>query len=155
MMRQPFRYLLLVMLTMDPAVAGQTAVPEDQAEPQTRQEILQQQEEKGGLLEPYVVSRAEERVRFLETWRLPFRLFSKGFAGFRPVVGGMPSGSGFVGGGGHITGYNSGLLQFTANARDSSRGYQTYEAGLLIFPRSNSLPPIEGYIRTGLCDFTS
>ena len=76
---------------------------------------------------------AEKRVRFLETWRLPRWLFTKGFGGFRPVIGGMPSGSGLVGGGGYISGYNSELLQFTANARFSALGYQTYDAGLLIF----------------------
>ncbi len=137
-------------------VAAQAVVQESQEEPQTRQEILQRQrEEKRGELEPYVVSTAEERVAFLETWRLPFRLFSKGVGGFRPVVGGMPSGSGLAGGGGYITGYNSDLAQFTANARFSTRGYKAYDAGLLIFPRSNSLLPVEGYVRTGLRDFSS
>ena len=58
----------------------------------------------------------------------------------------MPSGSGFVGGGGYIAGYNSDLLQFTANARFSALGYQTYDAGLLIFPRSNSVRPVQGHV---------
>ena len=66
-------------------VAAQAVVQESQEEPQTRQEILQRQrEEKRGELEPYVVSTAEERVAFLETWRLPFRLFSKGVGVFSP-----------------------------------------------------------------------
>ena len=106
-----------------------------------------------GRLEPYGISDAEARVQFLETWRLPRRLFTKGFGGFRPVIGGMPSGSGFAGGGGYITGYHSDLLQFTANARYSTRGYQLYDAGFLIFPRSNSLLPVEGYVRSTLRDF--
>ena len=150
--------ITLVALCLAPfAIAtpllAQTAA---QAEPQTRQEILQRQrEEKRGQLEPYVVSRAEERVQFLETWRLPFRLFAKGVGGFRPVVGGLPSGSGFVGGGGYITGYNSDLLQFTASARYSTRGYQAYDAGLLIFPRTNSILPVEGYVTGGVRDLTS
>ena len=150
--------IILVALCLAPfAVAtplsAQTAA---QAEPETRQEILQRQrEEKRGQLEPYVISGAEERVKFLETWRLPFRLFSKGVGGFRPVVGGLPSGSGFVGGGGYITGYNSDLLQFTASARYSTRGYQAYDAGLLIFPRANSILPIEGYVTGGVRDLTS
>ena len=150
--------IILVALCLAPfAVAtplsAQTAA---QAEPETRQEILQRQrEEKRGQLEPYVISGAEERVKFLETWRLPFRLFSKGVGGFRPVVGGLPSGSGLVGGGGYITGYNSDLLQFTASARYSTRGYQAYDAGLLIFPRANSILPIEGYVTGGVRDLTS
>ena len=137
-------------------VAAQTESQTEQSEPQTRAEILRRQrEEKTGQLAPYVISRGEERVRFLETWRLPRRLFAKGFAGFRPVIGGMPSGSGFVGGGGYIAGYNSDLLQFTANARYSTRGYTAYDAGFLIFPSSNSTLPIQGHITGGLRDFTS
>ena len=152
-MLQRLQHLLLVALMLGLPLTAQTAA---QAEPQTRQEILQRQrEEKRGQLEPYVVSRAEERVQFLETWRLPFRLFSKGVGGFRPVVGGLPSGSGFVGGGGYITGYNSDLLQFTASARYSTRGYQAYDAGLLIFPRTNSILPVEGYVTGGVRDLTS
>ena len=125
--------------------------PRHRRSPETRQEILQRQrEEKRGQLEPYVISGAEERVKFLETWRLPFRLFSKGVGGFRPVVGGLPSGSGLVGGGGYITGYNSDLLQFTASARYSTRGYQAYDAGLLIFPPDAQHSPRRG-IRDGWC----
>ena len=118
------------------SVAAQTDGKGAQDEPRTRAEILRlTREEKSSQLYPYVISPAEQRVRFLETWRLPRRLFTKGFGGFRPVIGGMPSGSGLVGGGGYIAGYNSDLLQFTANARISARGYQTYDAGVLIFPR--------------------
>ncbi len=127
-----------------------------QTEPRTRAETLQRQrEEKSQNLTPHVVSRGEERAHFFETWRLPRRLFTKGFAGFRPVIGGMPSGSGFVGGAGYIAGYHSDLLQFTANARYSTRGYTMFDTGLLIFPRSNSTLPVEGYITGHLRDFTS
>ena len=143
--------LVALLLYAVPAVAQEV-----QAEPQTRAEILERErDEKRGRLEPYGISNAEARVQFLETWRLPRRLFTKGFGGFRPVIGGMPSGSGFAGGGGYIAGYNSELLQFTANARYSTSGYQLYDAGFLIFPRSNSLLPVEGYVRSTLRDFTS
>ena len=67
----------------------------------------------------------------------------------------MPSGSGFVGGAGYIAGYNSDLLQFTTNARFSTRGYTAYDAGLLILPRANSILPVEGYLTAGLRDFSS
>ena len=80
------------------------------APPAMRQEILQRQrEEKQGALTPYTVSDAEARVSRLETFRLPRRIFAKGFGGFRPVVGGMPSGSGFVFGGGYIAGPSHGV----------------------------------------------
>ena len=142
---------MALLLYAIPAVAQEV-----QPEPQTRAEILERaRDEKRGRLETYVISDAEARVQFFETWRLPRRLFTKGFGGFRPVIGGMPSGSGFAGGGGYITGYHSDLLQFTANARYSTKGYQLYDAGFLIFPRSNSLLPVEGYVRSTLRDFTS
>ena len=149
---------LIVLLSMLSAasVAAQTDSESSESEPQTRAEILRlAREEKSQRLQPYGISRAEERVRFLETWRLPRRLFTKGFGGFRPVIGGMPSGSGLVGGGGYIAGYNSDLFQFTANARFSALGYQTYDAGLLIFPKPNSLRPVQGYVNWGQRDLAS
>ena len=152
------RAVPLVLLTMLYAatVAAQTDGEATQDAPRTRAEILRlAREDKSDQLEPYGISSAERRVQFLETWRLPRRLFTKGFGGFRPVIGGMPSGSGFVGGGGYITGYNSDLFQFTANARYSTRGYQTYDAGLLVFPRSNSLFPVQGHVTWGQRDLGS
>ena len=147
----------LVFLMLCAGSAGaQTSGEDVQDEPQTRAEILRlAREEKAGQLEPHAISNAERRVQFLETWRLPRRLFTKGFGGFRPVIGGMPSGSGLVGGGGYITGYNSDVLQFTANARYSTRGYQAYDAGLLIFPRTNSLVPVQGHVNWGQRDLGS
>ena len=92
----------LVLAFLAPVVTLARTDGQDAASPPTtRGEILQREREaKAGRLEPYRISRAEARVRFLETWRLPRRLFAKGYTGFRPVMGGMPSGSGFVGGGG-------------------------------------------------------
>lgn len=144
---------LICALTATAQPAGEAAA---EAEPESRSEILRQQRvEKSGRLEPHVISDAERRVRFLETWRLPRRLFTKGFAGFRPVIGGMPSGFGFVGGAGYLAGYNSDLLQFTANARYSTIGYEAFDAGFLIFPRTNSLLPVQGRVTWGQRDFSS
>ena len=144
---------LICALTATAQTAGDA---QTETEPTSRAEILQQRRvEKSGLLEPYVISDAERRVQFLETWRLPRRLFTKGFAGFRPVIGGMPSGSGLAGGGGYIAGYNSELFQFTANARYSTLGYEAFDAGLLIFPRANSVLPVQGHLTWGQRDFSS
>ena len=155
-MRLPRAIVLAPLLSLAAVTAAAQTADESETEPESRAEILQRQRvEKSGRLEPYVISDAERRVRFLETWRLPRRLFTKGFAGFRPVIGGMPSGSGLAAGGGYITGYYSELLQFSANARYSTRGYEAFDAGLLIFPRVNSLLPVQGRVTWAQRDFSS
>ena len=158
--RHTVAVVLLAVLCAPPAAArAQTARGElgsQQVEPPTtRQEILQRQrEEKRGELTPYVVSGAEDRVSRLETFRLPRRIFAKGFGGFRPVLGGMPSGSGFVFGGGYIAGYNHELIQFTANARYSTRGYTTFDTGV-IFPTPASRLPVQAHVKAEVRDLTS
>ena len=131
-------------------------VPAEQPAATTRQEILRRRREaKRANLAPYSVSRAEQWVRDLETWRLPRRLFAKGIGGFRPLLGGMPAGSGFVAGGGYIAGYNSEAALFTANARHSTRGFRAFDANLLLFPRNRSTLPIEGRLTARATDFGS
>ena len=148
------------MLCATPAAARvQTATGDEAVQtaepPTTRQEILQRQrEEKQTDLTPYVVSDAEDRVSRLETFRLPRRIFAKGFGGFRPVLGGMPSGSGFVFGGGYIAGYNHELIQFTANTRYSTRGYTTFDTGV-IFPTPASRLPVQAHVKPEVRDLTS
>ena len=152
--------VLMALLCAPPAVARAQTATDDEAgqnsgPPTTRQEILQRQrEEKRGELTPYVVSGAEDRVSRLETFRLPRRIFAKGFGGFRPVMGGMPSGSGFVFGGGYIAGYNHELIQYTANARYSTRGYTAFDTGV-IFPTPASRLPVQAHIKAEVRDLKS
>ncbi|MDP6580747.1 MAG: BamA/TamA family outer membrane protein [Vicinamibacterales bacterium] len=151
--------LLVALLAWPSAAAAQSAdateVEQQGEPPTTRQEILQRQrEEKRTQLTPYRVSDAEARVSRLETFRLPRRIFAKGFGGFRPVVGGMPSGSGFVFGGGYIAGYNHELIQFTANARYSTRGYRSVDTGI-IFPTPASQLPVQAHVKAEVRDLTS
>ena len=137
------------------AVDRQRAELGRQDEPTTRQEILQRQrEEKRAELTPYTVSGAEDQVSRLETLRLPRRIFAKGVGGFRPVMGGMPSGSGIVFGGGYIAGYNHELIQFTANARYSTRGYTTFDTGI-IFPTPTSRLPVLAHVKAEVRDLKS
>ena len=139
--------------SQEPA-SGAPAV--DSGEPRRRQDILRRLRElKQTQLTPYVVSRAERQTRRLETWRLPRRLFAKGFAGFRPVLGGMPPGSGLVAGAGYIAGATSDLLQATADARYSTRRYAAYDASLRLFPEEHSARPITGRLSARVNDFGS
>ncbi len=101
----------------------------------TREEtLLRKRREKANSLAPYRVSKAEERVKGLEEARLPQKVLQKGWRGFRPVIGGMPSGSGTVLGGGYIRGLEAEYFQFQANGRWSTKGYTMADAELVIPP---------------------
>ena len=127
---------------------------DESSAPRTRQEILRRQREaKQAQLAPYTISPPEQRVRSLERWRLPQRLFAKGIAGFRPVLGGMPSGSGLVGGAGYIAGATSDRARATANARYSTHGNWAYDAGVDLFPEGRSTLPVHGHLEASVSDF--
>ena len=148
--------LLAACLATSPADG--LAQPADRADeaPRTRQEILRRQREaKRAQLSPYTVSPPEQRVRFFETWSLPRRLFTKGIGGFRPVFGGMPSGSGLVAGGGYIAGAASDRARVTANTRFSTQGNSVYDAGVGLFPEGRSMRPVNGRLTARAADFRS
>ena len=50
------------------------------------------------------MSDGERRLRGLERAQFPRNIFVNGYNGFRPIIGGMPSGSGLVVGGGYRAG---------------------------------------------------
>lgn len=128
---------------------------EQETPAETREEILRKKrEEKAKSLEPYRIPAGEARVRGLEKARLPQKILQKGFRGFRPVIGGMPSGSGFVLGGGYIRGLENEYYQFQANARYSTRGYKTADAEIL-FPPPQHGRRIELKLRGEYRDLTS
>ncbi len=101
----------------------------------TREEILlRKRREKAEKLSPYEVTKGEARVKGFEDARFPQKIFQKGWRGFRPVIGGMPSGSGTVLGGGYIRGLENEYFQFQANGRWSTKGYTTADAEFVIPP---------------------
>ncbi len=71
---------------------------------------------------------AESRIRGLEKAKFPQNILVKGWHGLRPVIGGMPSGSGFVGGAGYVHGLEDQYFTFQTNARYSTRGYTILDA---------------------------
>ncbi len=84
----------------------------------------------------------------------PASIFVNGFRGIRPVIGGMPSGSGFVGGVGYIRGLESEYLKAQANARYSTRGFYQFDGQLEAPP--NHLPSWgRAYFDAVLEDFPS
>ena len=115
--------------------------------------LLAEREAKRQDLRPERVSRAEERIGAFETLRLPRAIFVKGFNGLRPVLGGLPGGSGFVFGGGYINGLNRRAYEFTTNARYSSLGYRQADLNL-VFPNQRSTSPVRVGVRAEYRDFT-
>ncbi len=100
----------------------------------SRGELLRQlRAEKSQKLRPYKVSNTETRTRRWEKAKFPTNWLVKGWRGIRPVIGGMPSGSGAVFGGGYIHGLDAQYVQFQINGRYSTRGYTMFD-GQLVFP---------------------
>ncbi len=119
------RSLLLVALLVSPVAVG-AQEDDDERKPTSRQEILQRErEKKAETIEPYEVSSSEKRLLGWEKKKFPQNWLVKGWRGFRPVFGGMPSGSGAVIGGGYIHGLEAQYFQFQANTRWSTKGYTT------------------------------
>lgn len=123
---------MLSLVTLLAAVAVEAQEVEDA---ETREEtLLRKRREKAKNLTPYRVSKGEERAKGFEEARLPQKILQKGWRGFRPVIGGMPSGSGTVLGGGYIRGLEAEYLQFQLNGRWSTKGYTMADAELVIPP---------------------
>jgi hypothetical protein len=147
---RPSRLLLGAFLLVAPARAeAQEPVAE------TREEILlRKRREKAESLSPYLIPKGEARVKGFEEARFPQKILQKGWRGFRPVIGGMPSGSGTVLGGGYIRGLENEYLQFQVNGRWSTKGYTMADAELVI-PPPQAGRRIEFKVRGEYRDLTS
>ena len=92
-MFKTFQLLVVSLLLGAGPVAAQEESSEEKKTASTRQEELRRKrEEKAKHLEPYEVSSTESRIRGFEKIKFPQNIFVKGWRGFRPVIGGMPSG---------------------------------------------------------------
>ncbi len=122
---------LMGFLFLVPGSAPVSAQSADTKQSESQQEALERKrKEKAQQLAPHLVSKAEERLGNWEKSRFPTNIFVNGFHGIRPVIGGMPSGSGFVGGVGYIRGLESEYIQAQANARYSTRGFYQFDGRL-------------------------
>ncbi|HUV14806.1 MAG TPA: hypothetical protein VMY18_14265, partial [Acidobacteriota bacterium] len=124
-----------------------------QASESQQEKLDRLREEKSATLEPYLVNPWENRMRRWEKARMPARIFRKGWAGFRPVIGGMLPGSGTVFGGGYIYGQESQYTQFQVNARYSTKGYTQYD-GMIEFPSPQRNSWLRTQIRAAYLDYT-
>lgn len=131
--------------------AGATAQSEDP--PESRQEILRRQrEQKAEALEPYEVSTGERRVLAFEEMNFPANVFERGWNQIRPVIGGMPSGSGFVGGVSYLNGLDREAFEFELAARASTRLFTSLD-GQLRFPTTRSDFPVRAHVGVRMDDF--
>jgi outer membrane protein assembly factor BamA len=143
------RSLAFVALVLASRVEAQ------EPEAETREELLlRKRREKAETVSPYGISKAEARVKGIEDARFPQKIFQKGWRGFRPVIGGMPSGSGTVLGGGYIRGLENEYFQFQANGRWSTKGYTMADAEFVLPPPQIGRR-IEFKLRGEYRDFTS
>jgi outer membrane protein assembly factor BamA len=132
-----------------PATGQTTAETEVSQESQpstTREEGLRRKREaKAQELAPYTVSKAEARVLAFEAMNFPANVFQRGWRRFVPVIGGMPSGSGLVGGLGYHNGLDNEAFEFDASARISTRLFTSYDAAVR-FPAARRSTPVRGRV---------
>jgi hypothetical protein len=143
--------LVVALLSCLLACAVTPVMAQGSESQQAKLERLRQ--EKSKKLEPYLANPWENRMRRWEKARMPARIFRKGWAGFRPVIGGMMPGSGTVFGGGYIYGQESQYTQFQVNARYSTKGYTQYD-GMIEFPAPQRNNWLRTQIRAAYLDYT-
>ncbi len=125
---------LALASTVDPLLAAQVSEQEPPPDERTRAEVLRERrEEKSRELSPERVHPWDARLRGWEQSQFPRNWLVKGWKGFRPLFGGMISGSGTVFGGGYIYGLGAQRFQAQANARFSTKGYTQFD-GEVLFP---------------------
>ena len=147
----PVRSILLtlcgVLVLVFPRAAEAQSAETQSSDTQTRAEILRNEREaKRGELDPYEISSAEARLLRIQKLNFPRNIFVRGWNQFRPLIGGMPSGSGFVIGPGFINGLDRENFDFEANARVSTRGFTTFDTQVN-FPTVRSGSPVLAYAR--------
>ena len=121
----------------------------------SRQEILlEKKREKAEELSSYEVSKLEARFLRLERVRFPRNILERGYRGIRPLVGGMPSGSGFVLGVGYLRDPDFGLFRLEGNARYSTRSFAELDAEMA-FPSPRLGRKLHARVNTTYQDYTS
>ncbi len=110
-------------------------MPVQEEEPKSRQAILaKKRQEKSLQLQPYETTTGERRLLAYEKRPFWTKLTEKGFRSGRLRVGGMPSGSGFVFGGGYVVGFEREDFLFTVDALYSTKNYTQLNSRLEYLP---------------------
>jgi outer membrane protein assembly factor BamA len=129
--------LVILLASGTPASSQPSAQGSTQGAPQDEQ-LAAKRKEKAARLEPYQVPEGERRVHAIEEMQFPSNIFVKGFHGLHPAIGGMPPGSGLVGGVGYTYGLEHEPVRVQANARISTRGFTQIDTRFEYPPRQNA-----------------
>ncbi|UCF38218.1 MAG: BamA/TamA family outer membrane protein [Acidobacteriota bacterium] len=142
-MKTVLRAVFLILLGLNLESTCSLALPLEETSDQSisqEEDLARLRREKSRALAPYAISEWEARIQRWEKARLPASIFQNGWNGFRPLIGGMPSGSGWVFGAGYVAESEGETLRGEINGRYSSLGYTQLDARLdLPLPR-NPLP---------------
>lgn len=149
----------LLGIFLSSVLVATPAAPQEDDEQATsassRKEILRKKrEQKAAELTPEKVSSHEARLIGWEKANFPSNWLVKGWNGFRPVFGGMPSGSGTVFGAGYVHGLENQYYQFQVNGRYSTKSFTQFDTELVIPPPQVGRR-IEGKFRAAYRDYLS
>ena len=114
---------IFVSLCVCSSARGENSSREEE-KPESRQAVLTAQRQAKQLqLERYETSKGERLLLGYEKRPIWTKLTEKGYRGARLRLGGMPSGSGFVFGGGYVVGFEREDFVFTVDALYSTKNY--------------------------------
>ena len=106
--------------------------------------MAERRREKAWNLSPYRVSGAEDRLIRLEDVKFQLNIFERGLHGLWPLIGGMPSGSGFVGGVGYVNGLEDEHPPVRGNAAQTVREQLSGQS--MLTAARTELPGAEKYV---------
>lgn len=142
-MRRTPTAVLVAWTGLGAALLAQTPTGSDLTVHETRAGLMDEaRQAKARTLTPEAVSTWERRMLALEARNFPQSLFAGEYNGVRPLIGGMPSGSGFVGGVGYMRGATGDRLRFNVSARVSTENYRQLDAEALL-PTARSGHPFQ------------
>jgi hypothetical protein len=144
-----------LLMTPGAAASAQNASgvsPQPAAGQSQQQRLAELRRAKAQNLTPAQVTAGEAKILELERIQFPQNIFVKGFHGFRPVLGGMPSGSGYVAGGGYVFGLDSELFTISTDARFSTRSFKQADIRAT-FPTGLSGRPVQAHVNASYQDY--
>ncbi len=146
----------MIFLVVGPHALAQSTAAQG---PSRQEELRKKREERKKDLKPYELTKGEKRAQYWEKFQP--KIFTKGYAGFRALIGGMDdpavfgaasSGAGLVGGVGYQYGLDNRNFRFRVDARYSTKKYEQIEAHAE-FPTPLSQSVVQGFVNAAYRDY--